>query len=48
MVTIESKGIDIELIRTKYEIDEVVSQVMVFDPEVKYLYEVLQRGLHGL
>ena len=48
MVTIESNSIDIELIRTKYEIDEVVSQVMMFDPEVKYLYEVLQRGLHGV
>ena len=48
MVTIESNSIDIELIRTKYEIDEVVSQVMAFDPEVKYLYQVLQRGLHGV
>ena len=48
MVTIESNGIDIKLMRTKYEINEVVSQVMALDPEVKYLYQVLQRGLHGV
>lgn len=48
MVTIESNSIDIELIRTKYKIDEVVSQVKALDPEVKHLYQVLQRGLHGV
>jgi putative phosphoesterase len=48
MVTIESNSIVTELVRTNYEIDKVVSQVMAFDPGVKYLYQVLGRGLHGV
>jgi len=48
VVTIEPDNIAVDLMRTEYNIDEVVAQVKLHDPEVLYLQQVMKRGAHGI